>query len=435
MEKPSPQGEAPKPILRRPALLNGVECSHVYQCTNSWNRGLAMYDFDRIIDRHNTFSAKWNVLDNELPMWVADMDFETAPEILDVIKARAAHGVFGYNDIPDRWNEAICSWWKRRHCFAMEPENLVFCTGVIAALSSIVRKFTTPAEKIVLQSPVYNCFCNSIENNGRLVLRSRLSIGDGSYCMDFDDLEEKFADPQTAMMVLCNPHNPVGRIWSASELRQVGELAAKYNVLVVSDEIHCDLTDPGYSYVPYASVSPQCAENSITLIAPTKTFNLAGLHTAAIYAQNPKLRHRAWRAVNTDEVGEPGTFAIEAAVAAYEQGDAWLDELREYVTANKQLVHEMLAKKLPQAEITPSHATYLLWVNLGNRINDVAEFCKQLRKETGLWITPGTVYGPPSQTQGYVRINIACPKAYVEDGMTRLIKGYNSYTSAWGISL
>ena len=390
-----------------------------------------MYDFDAVIDRHDTNSCKWNVTDKELPMWVADMDFAVAPPILEAIETRAHHGIFGYNEIPSSWNDAIVSWWKRRHCFTMDPEGLVFCTGVIAALSSIVRKFTTPAEKVVIQTPVYNVFRNSILNNGREILANPLHVGDGSYAMDFEDLEQKFKDPQVAMMILCNPHNPVGRIWSANELRQLGELAAKYQVLVVSDEIHCDLTDPGFDYVPYASVSQTCAENSITLIAPTKTFNLAGLHTAAVYAQNPKLRHKAWRAINTDEVGEPGTFAIESAVAAYNYGDTWLDELREYVSANKKYVIQALKKDLPQAHVTPSHATYLLWVDLGNRIADIKDFCTFLRQETGLWITPGTVYGTKEESQNHVRINIACPRSLVEDGIRRLIKGYNSYTQGW----
>ena len=294
------------------------------------------YDFDKIVDRSNTNSMKWNVAEGELPMWVADMDFETAPAIMEAISKRAQHGCFGYTEIPDAWYQAYIDWWKIRHDFTMEKDWLMFCTGVIPAISSIVRKLTTPAEKVLVQTPVYNIFFNSILNNGRQVLESPLVFDGNAYHIDFEDLEKKLADPQTTLLILCNPHNPIGKIWDKATLERIGVLCAKNHVIVLSDEIHCDLTDPGCGYIPFASVSDICRDNSITCIAPTKTFNLAGLQTAAISVPNPVIRHKVWRGINTDEVAEPNAFAVDAAIAAFTKGADWLDALRAYIYENKQ---------------------------------------------------------------------------------------------------
>ena len=289
------------------------------------------YDFDKVVNRRDTYSLKWDVKENELPMWVADMDFETAPEIINAIEKRAAHGVFGYTDVPKEWYQAICNWWEMRHHFQMQQDWLMFCTGVIPAISSIVRKLTTPNENVVIQTPVYNIFFNSIVNNGCRVLESPLVYENGLYRIDWEDLEEKLANPQTTLMILCNPQNPAGIIWDQETLEKIGDLCAKHHVTVIADEIHCDLTDPGKEYIPFASVSGNCRENSITCIAPTKTFNIAGLQTAAIMVPNPQLRYKVNRAINTDEVAEPNVFAVTAAIAAYQEGAEWLDELRAYI--------------------------------------------------------------------------------------------------------
>ena len=293
------------------------------------------YDFDTPINRRNTNSLKWDIAENELPMWVADMDFKAAPEIQAAIEQRVAHGVFGYSVIPDEWNQAYIGWWQRRHGLTAEKDWLIFCTGVVPAISSIVRKLTTPAEKVLIQTPVYNIFFNSILNNGREVLENSLKYSGGEYEIDFDDLEKKLSDPQVSLMILCNPHNPVGKIWDKDTLEKIGELCYKHNVVVISDEIHCDLTDPGKEYIPFASVSEKCRNNSITCVAPTKAFNIAGLQTAAVIVPNPALRHKVWRALNTDEVAEPNAFAVQAAIAAFTKGEEWLDELRQYIFENK----------------------------------------------------------------------------------------------------
>lgn len=384
-----------------------------------------MYDFDCQVNRKNTNSLKWDVAENELPMWVADMDFETAPEIKKAIEERATHGVFGYTIIPDAWYEGYIEWWKKRHHFPIEKEWLMFSTGIVPAISSIIRKLTTPAEKVLLFTPGYNVFFSSIENNGRQVLQSPLKYDKTLYQIDFTDLEEKLADPQTTLMILCNPHNPIGKIWELETLKQIGELCSKYHVTVLADEIHCDLTDPGCSYIPFASVSDICRENSITCIAPTKTFNLAGLQTAAVMIPNDNLRHKVWRGLNTDEVAEPNTFAVDAAVAAFSQGEPWLEELRRYLYQNKKQVEVFVKKEIPQIKVVPSQATYLLWLDTSGLPLNALEFGRFLREHTGLYLSQGSQFG--GNGENFLRMNIACPSAVITEGLIRLKKGINDY--------
>lgn len=379
------------------------------------------YDFDTPVNRKNTGSLKWDVSENELPMWVADMDFQTAPEIREAIAKRAEHGVFGYTIVPDKWQESIIDWWKRRHDFVIEKDWLTFCTGVVPAISSVVRKLTTPNENVLIQTPVYNIFFNSIINNGRRVLESPLSYDGEQYHMDFEDLEEKLADPQTTLMILCNPHNPVGKIWDRETLERIGELCWKHHVVVLSDEIHCDLTDPGCDYVPFASVSEHCRDNSITCIAPTKTFNIAGLQTAAVMVPNGNLHHKVWRGLNTDEVAEPNAFAITAAVAAFRYGEPWLEELREYLYENKQTVLRYVKENLPQLHVVPSRATYLLWLDCSAVCEDSEELATKIREKTGLYLSAGTQFG--GNGKKFLRWNIACPRVTLLDGLERLKRG------------
>ena len=376
------------------------------------------YDFNTVIDRKNTNCVKWDLCPGELPMWVADMDFQTAPEILDAIRRRAEHGVFGYSILPDEWYDAYIGWWRERHGLEMERDWLVFCTGVVPAISSAVRKLTTPNENVVIQTPVYNVFFNSIVNNGCRVLENPLIYRDGAYSMDFDDLEAKLAEPQTTLMILCNPQNPVGKIWDAETLERVGALCAKHHVTVISDEIHCDLTEPGRGYVPFASLSPVCRDNSITCIAPTKTFNLAGMQSAAVCIPNPVLRHKVWRALNTDEIAEPGAFAVPAAVAAFTEGGRWLDALREHISANRRRVGEFLRTELPQVHLVPGEATYLLWLDFGF---PTGEFQRFLRREAGLYLSAGEAYGKTGEN--FLRLNVACPGETLEEGLRRLKRG------------
>lgn len=386
------------------------------------------YDFDTPTERRNTNSLKWDVAQGELPMWVADMDFQTAPEIREAIMKRAEHGIFGYSVIPDAWYEAYIQWWKMRHGYTMERDWLIFCTGVVPAISSIVRKLTTPAEKVLIQTPVYNIFFNSILNNGRQVLESPLRYDGKEYRIDFADLEEKLSDPQTALMILCNPHNPTGKIWDRQTLEKIGALCSRHHVTVVSDEIHCDLTDPGESYVPFASVSETCRQISITCMAPTKAFNLAGLQTAAVSVPDEVLRHKVWRALNTDEAAEPNAFAVEAAVAAFTRGADWLDALRDYLYENKKLAEVYIEKEIPGVRAVASQATYLLWLDCSGLIGCGREAAGFLRRETGLYLSEGSQYG--GNGADFLRMNIACPRAVLKDGLERLKNGLAAY-SVW----
>lgn len=384
-----------------------------------------MYDFDKMTERRNTGSLKWDVSESELPMWVADMDFETAPEIRAAIQERAAHGIFGYNIMTEDWYEAYTGWWSRRHHFSFEKDWLIFSTGVLPIISSTVRKLTTAGENVLVQTPVYNMFFNSIRNNGRNILESPLVYDGCEYSIDFEDLEKKLSNPQTTMMILCNPHNPVGKIWDRDMLAEIGELCAKHHVLVLSDEIHCDMTDPGYEYVPFASVSATCRDNSVTCIAPTKTFSIPGIQTAAAVIPNPVLRHKVNRALNTDEVAEPNSFAVCAAVAAFEKGEPWLEELRRYLADNKQLVRDFVGEHLPEIKVVPSHATYLLWLDCSGVTEDTTELVRFIRKQSGLFLTEGEEYGASGKK--FIRLNSACPRARLREGLERLKNSVESY--------
>ena len=384
---------------------------------------IGKFNFDEQINRRGTDSMKWDVAENELPMWVADMDFQTAPAIRQALEKRVAEGVFGYTDVSDDWYNAYINWWKRRHDFEIQKEWLMFCTGVIPALSSIVRKLTTPNEKVIVQTPVYNIFFNSIFNNGCQVLENPLKYENGVYSMDFEDLEQKMSDPQASLMVLCNPHNPVSKIWSKEDLAKVGELAKEYGVTVVSDEIHCDLTAPGKMYVPFASVSETCRDISITCIAPTKTFSIPGIQTAAIFVPNRFLRHKVWRGINTDEVAEPNVFAATAAIAAFNEGEPWLEELREYLFENRKIVEEYVDKNIPELYVVRGDATYLLWIDVSKLGMSSKELAAFIRKETGLYLSAGTAYGGTGVN--FLRMNVGCTKATLEDGLQRLKSAIN----------
>ena len=389
-----------------------------------------MYDFDTITDRSGTYAIKWDIANGDLPMWVADMDFRTAPEVEAAIVERARHGIYGYTGLPDEWYSAYTGWWERRHGIKIDPEWLVFCTGVVPAISSMVRKLTTPAEKVLIQSPVYNMFWNCIENNGRVPLESPLVLKDGRYEMDFEDLDAKLSDPQCSLMILCNPQNPSGRIWTREELARVGELAAAHGVTVISDEIHCDLCDPGYEYVPFASVSELCKEISVTCVSPTKTFNIAGLSSSAVFAADARLRHKVRRGINTDDVGEAGVFAVTAAIAVFEKGEPWLTELCAYIAENKRLLRDFLAENVPEIKMIEGHATYLSWLDVRALAEDDAPFQEFLRKEARLFVSKGSAYGAAGK--GFLRINLACPRSMALDGLERLKRGADAWKANKG---
>jgi cystathionine beta-lyase len=307
----------------------------------------------------------------------------------------------------------------------MQQEWLCFCTGVIPAITSSVKRVTNVGDNVVLFTPVYDIFFHSVENTGRHVLESALVYSGGAYQIDFADLENKLSLPTTTMLILCNPHNPVGRVWDKATLARIGTLCEKYGVTVLSDEIHCDLTEPETEYIPYASVSEVNKNHSITCMAASKAFNLAGLQSAAVCVPNEVLRNKVVRGLNSDEVAEPNAFAIEATVAAFTKGESWLNALNSYLSENRKLVKKFVERELPQLKLLEQNATYLLWLDCTQITKDTKAMCDFIRKETGLFITAGGQYR--GNGKGFIRLNVACPKARLKDGLNRLSLGVHKY--------
>lgn len=377
------------------------------------------YDFDEIIPRRNTRSYKWDSAadDNVLPLWVADMDFRTAPAVVKALERRVKHGIFGYVKVPDEYYQAVTNWFARRHGWQFQKEWMIYTSGVVPALSAIIKALTEPGDDIVVQTPVYNCFFSSIRNNGCRIVSNPLIYDGRTYRMDFEDLETKTADPNVKAMLLCNPHNPAGRVWTRDELVRLGEICRRNHVTVISDEIHCELVFPGHTYLPFASISDQHLWNSVTCISPSKSFNMAGLQIANIIARDDALRQRIDRAININEVCDVNPFGVEATIAAYNQGEEWLMQLLGYLQGNYETLCEFFGKYLPQIAVTELEGTYLVWTDcrkLGLS-SDVLQ--SRLLAEAGVWLNSGTMYG--AEGEGFMRWNIACPRSVLVQAMAR----------------
>ncbi|WP_125763140.1 MalY/PatB family protein [Companilactobacillus hulinensis] len=385
---------------------------------------MSKYDFETTIDRRKTDSVKWDVADNELPMWVADMDFKTAPEIITAIEKKAQDGIFGYEEPHSDYFNAVADWYGSEHGTRPKNDWMMFVTGVVPAISSAVRRVTSVGDNVLVQAPVYNIFYNSIINNGRHVLSNNLVYNNYDYEIDFDDLESKLAEPLTTMMILCNPHNPVGKIWSRDNLERIAQLCNQYHVTLLSDEIHGDLTF-GAQYTPMFSLDESLIQNLIVCVSPSKTFNVAAMHAATIIVPNEDLRSKVSRGINTDELAEPNSFAIPVTIAAYEHGHEWLAELKQKLEENHRLVSEFLSAELPEVKLIPSQATYLLWIDTSKVSDDSQELAGFIRKETGLYLSAGNVYG--GNGDDFLRLNIACPTETVRDGLNRLKMGIKKY--------
>lgn len=383
-----------------------------------------IYDFDKLINRHHTNSMKWDVDDMTLSMDIADMDFKTAPVIIEAIKNKAEFGVLGYHNIPKAYYEGYCNWWRKHHNFTMNDDWMIFSTGVVPAISSIVRKITTVGENVLVQAPVYNIFYNSIINNGRKVLSSDLVYKDNKYTVDFDDLESKLSDSQTTLMILCNPHNPIGKVWEKETLEKIGDLCHKYNVVVLSDEIHCDITQNN-KYTPFASINDYCRDNSITCLSVSKAFNLAGLQSACIVVPNENLRNKVNRGLNTDEVAEPNAFVVDATLAAFRGGEEWLKQLKSYIEKNKAVAEEYISNNITKLKLVKSDATYLLWIDCEQITNSTALFCDFLELKIGLKISEGSMFGDCGKQ--FIRMNIACPTKRMLEGLEKLKRGVEEF--------
>ncbi len=381
------------------------------------------YDFDKLTSRHGTGSYKWDIVPDAdvLPMWVADMDFEAAPCIRKALAKRVDHGIFGYTLVPDSYYEAVTTWFKSRHGWQIDRQWLLYTSGVVPALSCAIRAITLPGEKVLVLTPVYNCFFSSIRNQGCEVLESRLVRQADTYVVDFDDFEAKCADEKTTAFLLCNPHNPGGRVWTKAELQRFDEICRRHNVRVVADEIHCELVMPGYTYTPFASISNQALANSVTLNSPSKAFNTAGLQIANIVCADAELRRRIDRVININEVCDVNPFGPIALEAAYREGGEWLDELNSYIYANYVALQEFIAANLPQITVMKQEGTYLAWLDITALGMTSDALTDHLLKHGKLLVNSGTMYGTEAG-EGYIRLNLACPRERLLDGLLRLSK-------------
>ncbi|MBB5183306.1 MalY/PatB family protein [Catenisphaera adipataccumulans] len=383
------------------------------------------YDFDQEIIRKNTDSLKWDSENAKLPMWVADMDFEVAPCIRKALQNRVNVGAYGYSLIPDGFYKTIQRWWLERHGIGFDSEMMQFCIGVLPGITSAIRRFTAPGESILIQSPVYHMFYHLVEQAGRRVVENPLRYTNHQYAIDFEDLESKLARPDVTMMILCNPQNPTGTIWERDDLAKIGELCQRYHVLVISDEIHCDIVQPGFSYIPFAKVNETCKNNSITLVSATKAFNIAGIESACAIVPDPAIRERFQRQVQVDGFSQPNFFSADASIAAFEAGDDWLDQMNAYVFENKKTVVEFCQESLPKLHIIDSHATYLLWVDCSQITDNTDDLCDLLLKKYGLYVSKGSDFGENGRP--FFRMNIACPTQQVLESLLALRKGLQAY--------
>lgn len=381
------------------------------------------YDFDELIPRRGTHSYKWDSATEEevLPMWVADMDFRTAPPVVEALQKRVAHGIFGYTKVPQAYYDAIVNWFHTRHAWQVEDEWIIYTTGVVPALSAVIKALTVPGDRVLVQTPVYNCFFSSIRNNGCEVVANPLIYSNETYQVDFRDLEKKAADPKVRLLLLCNPHNPAGRVWTRQELTHIGEICLRNDVLVVADEIHCDLTYPGHPYTPFASISEQFLRHSVTCVSPSKAFNLAGLQIANIIAADEAKRLKIDRAININEVCDVNPFGVEALIAAYNEGAEWLDELMLYLRMNYDYLKAYFHKYLPRFPVMKLEGTYLVWVDCSHLKQSSKEIETLLLAKEHLRINAGEMYGQAGE--GFIRINIACPRERLTDGLERLRRG------------
>ena len=404
---------------------------------------MSRYNFDELVDRRGTGCVKWDERPQVLaeaseqvradasagistnpdiiPLWVADMDFKAAPAIQEAVRKRAEHGVFGYTVVDDDYYEAVISWFQRRHNWTIRREEILYTTGVVPAISVAIKALTMPGEKVLILSPDYNCFFSSVRNNGCEVLETILRrIGD-TFEVDFEDFEAKCADEKTTVFLLCNPHNPCGRVWTKAELERMNDICMKYGVKVVSDEIHCELVMPGYQFQPFAAVNEACRQNSVILNSPSKSFNIAGLQAANIICAQPEWRRRFDRAININEVCDLNPFGPVALIAAYNESEDWLDALNEYLWGNYQTLCAFATEHLPKWKICHLEGTYLPWVDITATEMTSQAYCDCLLSEAKVWVNPGTMYGPDSG-EGYIRLNIACPRSRLLEALERIAK-------------
>ena len=383
---------------------------------------MGKYNFDELVNRRGTNSVKWDEEkeDGIIPLWVADMDFLAAPAIRRAVEERAKHGVFGYAIVGDSYYAAITNWFKRRHNWAIERDWIIYTTGVIPAISATIHALAMPGEKVLIQTPVYNCFYSCIRNQGLRVLESPLKREDDTYVVDWDDFEAKCADKKTTLFLLCNPHNPAGRVWTKDELARMNEICMRHDVKVISDEIHCELIMPGYVFTPFATVNADCQRNSVVFNSPTKNFNIAGLQIANIICADKEWYRRIDRAINIFEVCDVNPFGPLALEAAYNESEDWIDELMPYIADNYVLLKDTFAKEVPNYEVLKLEGTYLAWVDIRKSGLTANALTEKLLREGKVQVNSGVIYSK-NDGEGYIRINLACPRATLQEGLKRIV--------------
>lgn len=384
------------------------------------------YDFSRPTERRGTDSYKWDSAPETdiIPLWVADMDFETFPCITEALQRRVAHGIFGYTRVPEAYYEAVCNWFGKHHGWHINREDIIYTSGVVPAVSAVIKALTLPGDQVIVQGPVYNCFFSSIRNNGCETVSNSLIYNKEElrYEIDFDDLERKLAHERARLMLICNPHNPGGRVWTRDELTRVAELCRKYGVRVVSDEIHCELTLYDNEYVPFGSLPDELSHGSITCCSPSKAFNTAGLQIANIVCRDAEVRNRIDRAININEVCDVNPFGVIALQAAYsDEGYEWLTQLRAYISSNYDLLRERFARELPKCKVMRMEGTYLAWIDCSELHISSDEIEEMLMHENKVWVNAGSMYG--TEGAAFIRINMACTSELLNKGITRIVNG------------
>ena len=379
------------------------------------------YRFDEAPVRRGSGCVKWDTPEaaGAIPMWVADMDFRVAKPITDALMRRVEHGVFGYTEVPEDYYAAVIDWFTRRHAWQIQRDWILYTSGVVPALSVVVKAMTRPGEKVLIQTPVYNCFFSSIRNNDCECVENPLIYENGTYHIDFDDMERKAADPATRLFILCNPHNPAGRVWTPEEMERMNAICHQHGVMVVADEIHCELVMPGHHFTPFASVSDACQQNSITCNSPSKSFNTAGLQIANIISSDTDVRARIDRAININEVCDVNPFGVAALIAAYNESEEWIDQLCEYLSANYQALQAYFAENMPQLGVTTLEGTYLVWVDIRPLGIDSDTLTHTLLEKGKVLVNSGTMYGKDAG-EGFIRINIACPRSQLMEALERI---------------
>ena len=391
------------------------------------------YDFDKVIERRGTHCSKWDTdprtiegadypLGSPLPLWIADMDFEAAPEITQALAERVRHGVFGYTFVPDSCYEAIIDWEARRHGWKIEREWIQFAPGAVPAAHMAVQAFCQPGDRVIVQRPVYYPFFRTALNNGAQIANNPLRLHNGRYEIDFEDFERQASDPRTTLFILCSPHNPVGRVWTREELERLGAICARHDVRVIADELHCDILMPGHKHYPFGGLNAACRDNAMTIIAPSKTFNLAGLQATVLITPDARMRRRFENVLTRNSIARPNLFAVTGLEAAYTHGEKWLDELLVYIKGNYDFLADYLKERLPQVRVMPLEGTFLAWLDFRALEPDPRALQKKMLTEADVWLDEGWVFGP--EGDGFERIVLACPRSILKDALDRIVRAF-----------